>query len=297
MVEPLVDRHFLERLERLTLQWQRSFHGLVGGHNPSKFAGAGQEFLDHRNFHSGDDLRAVNWRAYMRFERFFLKTFQVEPRVPVRLLLDVSASMGAGASSEAIAKFDYARKLAAALIYIGLVRLDSMVIQPFGERMLQPFLASGGRHRFQPAEAFLRELSCEGTTQFQELARQYLNVYPQRGLSIVISDFLDDGQCYRALQYMADFGHELVIVQLWTPEDREPSAMGEVELIDSESGMHRTLCIDDRARREYVAAFDDHCHELQKIAQRNGGRYTGLSTTTPLDEALFGSMTAVAAAT
>src|SRR4051794_16429198 len=77
MQEPLVDHHFLERLERLTLHWQKSFNGLVGGRKPSRFAGAGQEFLDHRNFHTGDDLRAVNWRAYMRFERFFLKTFQV----------------------------------------------------------------------------------------------------------------------------------------------------------------------------------------------------------------------------
>src|SRR5665811_1275615 len=90
---PLLDREFLEKLERLTIHWQRSFAGLVGGHNRSRFPGSGQEFLDHRNFHHGDDLRAVNWRAYMRLEKLFLKMFQVEPRVPVRLLLDTSASM------------------------------------------------------------------------------------------------------------------------------------------------------------------------------------------------------------
>ena len=61
---PLLDREFLEKLERLTIHWQKSFAGLVGGHNKSRFPGAGQEFLDHRNFHQGDDLRAVNWRAY-----------------------------------------------------------------------------------------------------------------------------------------------------------------------------------------------------------------------------------------
>src|ERR1700719_2802149 len=55
---PLLDREFLEKLERLTIHWQKSFAGLVGGHNTSRFAGAGQEFLDHRNFHHGDDLRA-----------------------------------------------------------------------------------------------------------------------------------------------------------------------------------------------------------------------------------------------
>src|SRR5690349_2278622 len=90
---PLLDRAFLEKLERLTIHWQRSFPGLVGGHNRSRFAGSGQEFLDHRNFHHGDDLRAVNWRAYLRFEVPFLKMFQVEPRVPVRVLSDISDSM------------------------------------------------------------------------------------------------------------------------------------------------------------------------------------------------------------
>src|SRR6201992_1117600 len=116
---PLLDREFLEKLERLTIHWQKSFARLGGGHNFSRFAGAGQEFLDHRNFHHGDDLRAVNWRAYMRLEKLFLKMFQVEPRVPVRMLLDCSASMTAYKG----VKFDYARKLAAALSYVGLVRL------------------------------------------------------------------------------------------------------------------------------------------------------------------------------
>ncbi len=110
MPAPLIDRDFLERLERLTLHWKKSFPGLVGGHNASRFAGSGQEFLDHRNFHHGDDLRAVNWRAYMRLEKLFLKMFQVEPRVPVRLLLDISASMTAGSSPAQPTKFDYAKK-------------------------------------------------------------------------------------------------------------------------------------------------------------------------------------------
>ena len=72
MPEPLLDTRFLERLERLTIQWQNSLPGLVGGHNTSRFAGAGQEFLDHRQFHHGDDLRAVNWRAFLRLEKLAL---------------------------------------------------------------------------------------------------------------------------------------------------------------------------------------------------------------------------------
>jgi uncharacterized protein (DUF58 family) len=290
MAEPLVDRSFLERLERLTLQWQKSFNGLVGGHNTSRFSGPGQEFLDHRNFHQGDDLRAVNWRAFMRFEKLFLKMFQVEPRVPVRLLIDVSASMTAGSSPKHMNKFDYARKLAAALVYVGLVRLDSILLQPFSARLFDPFLASGGRHRFQTAENFLRGLAPGGKTNYLETARQFLSEYPQRGLVIFISDFLDDSDCFRPLQYVADFGHELLFIQLWGEEDRTPTGQGEVELHDAESGAQLKIALDDHARQSYTAAFDEHAAALRKLAARNGGRYAGISTAMPLEEAMFGPL-------
>src|SRR5258708_20723981 len=120
----LLDRQFLEKLERLTIHWEKSFWGRVAGHTSSRFAGGGQEFLDHRHFHHGDDLRAVNWRAYMRLEKLFLKMFQIEPRVPVRMLLDTTASMTAPSEQ----KFEYARKLAAALCYVALVRPDKTSI-------------------------------------------------------------------------------------------------------------------------------------------------------------------------
>src|SRR5436189_9229 len=114
----LLDRQFLEKLERLTIHWEKSFSGLVGGHNSSRFAGGGQEFLDHRHFHHGDDLRAVNWRAYMRLEKLFLKMFQIEPRVPGRMLLDTRASMSATSEQ----KFEYAQKRAASLCYVAPVK-------------------------------------------------------------------------------------------------------------------------------------------------------------------------------
>lgn len=290
MPDPLVDRHFLERLERLTLHWQKSFNGLVGGHNISRFSGPGQEFLDHRSFHQGDDLRAVNWRVYMRFEKLFLKMFQTEPRVPVRMLLDTSASMTAGSPPGDPTKFDYARKLAAALVYVGLVRLDSILLQPFSSRLLDRCPSGGGRHRFQPAENFLRGLKPGGRTDYFELSRQYLTRYPQRGLTIVISDFLDDADCFRPLQYIADFGHELLLIQLWGEEDRHPSGQGEVELMDAESHATLKLTFDDRARRAYTEAFDAHSNELKRLALRNGGRYVGLPTHSSLEEAMFGPL-------
>ncbi len=286
MVQPLIDTPMLEKLERLTIQWQKSHPGLVGGHNTSRFAGAGQEFLDHRNFTHGDDLRAVNWRAYLRLEKLFLKMFQLEPRIPVRVLLDISQSMTTGAAS----KFDYSRKLAAALCYVGLVRLDAICLQPFSTKLHDAFTASGGRHRFQPAVNFLSALKPGGQTGFLPAARAFLARYPQPGLVLVISDFLDDGDCEKPLQYLADFGHELMLLHVWADEDREPPWDGELELEDAETGEHLELAFDAEARARYTAEFDAYAGELERVALRNSGRYVGLSTSVPLEQAVFGSL-------
>ncbi len=287
---PLIDQKFLEKLERLALYWQKSFPGLVGGRNPSRFSGPGQEFLDHRNFHHGDDLRAINWRAYMRLEKLFLKMFQVEPRIPVRLLLDTSSSMSTGEGSAG--KFQFARRLTAVLSYVGLVRLDTICLQPFREHLGDAFTCSGGRHRFLPAVNFLTNLETGGRTSYMDVVRQFASKYPQRGLVIIVSDFLDPEDPERPLQYLADFGHELMLVHVWAPEDREPPWDGQFDLVDAESGEHVEMDLDRNARASYTAAFDDYARTLQKVAQRNGGRYVGISTGVPLEDAVFGSLLA-----
>jgi len=283
---PILNREFLEKLERLTLHWQKSFAGLVGGHNRSRFAGAGQEFLDHRNFHHGDDLRAVNWRAYLRLEKLFLKMFQVEPRVPVRLLVDTSESMTAGGSD----KFDYARRLAGALCYVGMVRLDSIEIHTFSDRLGRRFLCTGGRHRFGPVLECLGAMEAGGRTDFFAVVREFISAYSQRGLIIAISDFLDDQGCERALQYLADFGHELMVVQIWSEEDRTPPWDGDLELQDAETGGHMKVQFDQSARVRYTQAFDAYADSIQKLALRSGGRYVGVSTAQLVEEVMFGPL-------
>ena len=290
MPDPIIDRQLLEKLERLTIQWQKSFRGIVGGHNTSRYSGPGQEFLDHRNFHQGDDLRAVNWRAYMRLEKLFLKMFQTEPRTPIRLLLDASASMAAGEPGGLLSKFDYARRLAAALVYVGLVRHDTILLQPFHEKFDDPFLASGGRHKFGPAVDFLSALEPQGPSSFLQVARWSVNAWPRPGLLVIISDFLDEVDVLKPLQYLADFGHELLILQLWTPFDRDPAYDGEVMVTDAETGNRLELSLNAEARERYTDAFERHAGQIEDLAMRSGGRYAGIQTTVPLEEAIFNSL-------
>jgi uncharacterized protein (DUF58 family) len=287
--EPLVDRLLLEKLERLTLHWQRSFPGLIGGHNTSRFAGSGLEFLDHRNFHHGDDLRAVNWRAYMRLEKLFLKMFQIEPRVPVRMLVDTSKSMTTGEPS----KFLYARRLAAAMCYVGLVKLDTITIQPFSSKLHDSFICGGGRHRFMPAADYLQALTpAEGPSDFLACSKAFIGKYVGRGLLIVISDFLDDQDCVKPLQYLADYGHELMLLQVYAQEDRVPPWKGELDLEDAETGQHVELSFDNAALKQYTAAFDAYTETIQRLALRNNGRFASVSTSMPVEEAIFGPIVA-----
>ncbi|MBZ5728534.1 MAG: DUF58 domain-containing protein [Acidobacteriia bacterium] len=286
---PLLDREFLEKLERLTIHWQKSFAGLVGGHNRSRFPGAGQEFLDHRNFHHGDDLRAVNWRAYLRLEKLFLKMFQVEPRVPVRMLVDLSASMTAHGGE----KFAYARRLAAALCYVGLVRLDSIEIHGFSNRLGQRIFSTGGRHRFPGVMDGLSAMEPGGATDYLAVVREFIGTYSQRGLVVIVSDFLDDNGCERALQYLCDFGHELMLLQIWADEDRTPPWLGELELRDAETGAGLKLDFDESARRRYTRDFDEYGAAIQTMALRSGGRYVGMATSQPLENVVFGDLVRV----
>ncbi len=281
-----IERAFLERLERLTIHWQKSFPGVVGGHNASRFSGPGQEFLDHRNFSSGDDLRAVNWRAYMRLEKLFLKLFQIEPRVPIRLFLDASESMSLGN------KWDYARRVAAAITYVGLVRLDAMQLIPFREELEEGISCGGGRHRFSPVADFLVPLEAKGKTDFSRVVREFLGSNRQRGLVIVISDFLGEEDWLKPLQYLADFGHELTLIQIWDDDERTPNAEGDLEITEVESGKQVKLTFDVRARGQYTAAFDEYCEALRRLALRNQGRYAGLPTSTSVEDAVFGSLVA-----
>jgi uncharacterized protein (DUF58 family) len=289
----LIDNEFLERLERLAIHWQKSLPGLVGGHNASRFAGSGQEFLDHRQFHHGDDVRDVNWRAFMRLEKLFLKMFQLEPRIPVRIMLDTSKSMltgGVNSGETGPSKFDYARKLAAALCYVGLVRLESICLVPFSGALGDPLVISGGRHRIQPAVRFLTSLTAAGSTNFLEVVRQFISRYPQRGVVFVISDFLDDADSEKPLQYLADFGHEVILTQIWAESDREPPWDGELELEDAETGKVVQIPFGADVRGTYTAAFDQYSARLRDVALRNGGRYVGLSTAVAVEDAVFGPL-------
>ena len=288
----LLSRVTLERLERLTIRWSQSFQGRIGGDVVSRYPGVGHEFLDHRHFQRGDDLRAVNWRAFMRLERLFLKLFRSEPRIPVRILIDTSESMACGGRGTSDSKFAYACRLAAALCYVGLVRLETIVLQPFGSDLAESFRAHGGRLRYALAARYISSLETGGTTSFQRPVRDYLMKYRVPGLTFVLSDFLDPSGSHIPLEHLANQGHEVHLLHLAGPADREPPWRGDLELHDAESGALLYVSLDDASVREYTEAYDHFCAELERNAIRSRAHYLQISTVTSLEQALFRQMPA-----
>jgi len=122
------------------------------------------------------------------------------------------------------------------------------------------------------------------------VVREFISDYSQRGVVIIISDFLDDSGCDKALGYLADFGHELMLLQIWADEDRRPPWMGELDLRDAETGAAMKLDIDEVARDRYTNAFDEYGRELERMAWRSGGRYAGIATSQPLETVIFGEL-------
>ena len=187
-------------------------------------------------------------------------------------------------------EFDYARRLAGALCYVGMVRLDGIELHPFAGKLGRRHLCTGGRHRFGPVLDSLGAMEAGGRTDFLAVMREFISRYSQRGLVIVISDFLDDQGCERALQFLADFGHELMLLQIWSEQDRTPPWDGELELEDAETGGRLKVQFDPAARLRYTQAFDDYAGIIRKLALRNTGRYAGVTTAQPVEEVVFGPL-------
>jgi hypothetical protein len=151
-------------------------------------------------------------------------------------------------------------------------------------------ISTGGRHRFFSVMNGLSAFQASGATDYLASVKEFIGAYSQRGLVIVISDFLDDQSCEKALQYLTDYGHELMLLQIWADEDRVPPWTGELELRDAETGAGMKLDFDDDARQRYTRAFDEYSAGLQTMAMRSRGRYAGVATSQSLESVIFGDL-------
>lgn len=284
----LLDREFLKTLEQVTLLCRTNLSGVVGPEHRSRTRGPGMEFADYRRYSFGDDPRSLDWSAYLRFGKLFLKIYETEQHIPVRILMDCSASMEFGDGGES--KFLYAQRLAATFAYLALLHLDTTAVIPFADRLKKPLVVSGGRDRLWPVLQFLSEQKCAGTTEVFNSVKEFLGNFPSRGIVFLVSDFFDEEGCTRAVELLRSAGHDFVLVQVHSAEEQHPSVSGELILEDAETGAHRTVECSPQSAALYEHKFQEFSARLRRLAIRNGGRYARAVTNISYQEFVLRSL-------
>ena len=184
----LFDSDFPKKLEYLSLVSRRVFRGRLLAQRRTKQLGGGIEFADRREYTPGDDLRYLDWNVYAKFGDLLLKRFQEEEDLHVYILLDASKSMDCGSPN----KFDYARRIAAALAYIALADLDRVSILAYADKLLDVLPLTRGKDRVLSILKFLENIKTGGaSTDLATVAKSLVNRAQRTGLVVIISDLYD----------------------------------------------------------------------------------------------------------
>lgn len=288
----LLDAEFLKKLERLSVATKRPLPGTLQGEKRSPRRGSSVEFADFREYAPGDDVRYVDWKAYARLERLFLKIFVEEEDLAIHLLLDASQSMGfgntsaKGATAAPLTKFDYARKVAAALGYVGLVRYDRVHVAGFAQTLGRRVPVLRSRTAVPTLFDYLERLRPGGQTDFSHALRNYALRASGTGVCVVLSDFFDPNWEKGVHALLARRFH-VVLLQVLSPEEVTPNLAGDLRLVDSETGEAREISVTPDLLSKYEEALAGFCGRLSEIAHKHGMDYLQVTTDAPIEDLLL----------
>jgi uncharacterized protein (DUF58 family) len=284
MAGSLLDKEFLQRLEYLYIVTRELFLGHVSAERLSRKFGVGMEFADYRAYTSGDDYRYIDWAAYARRDDLLIKLFTEERANHIYLVLDASRSMTVGNPE----KLFFAKKIAAALGYIGLANLDPVTVVSFHERLRDDGHMFQGRGRLRHMLATLEEIAPGGTnTSLGTTMRELVRRFPSHGLVVVISDFLDREGYEETVRLLHYHRFELVAVQVNDREELEPTATGDLEMIDSETLERTIVRVTPGAIAEYKARINAHYAELARLCKLLHRGHLPVLTDTPFENVIF----------
>lgn len=289
----LFDSEFLKRLEYLSLVSRRVFRGQLLAQRRTKQLGGGIEFADHREYAPGDDLRYVDWYIFARYNELLLKRFQEEEDLHVYIMLDASQSMDFGDPN----KFDYARKIAAALAYIALADLDRVSILAYSDQVHSVLPLTRGKDRILSVFKYLDSLKTSGTsTNLLGAAKTLVHRAQRTGLVLVVSDLFDQDGFRNGVDMLRHRRFEPHVIQLHTDEEANPGRLGDVELEEIETGERRKITITERKLKQYQELFVDFLDKIDAYCRMYSMGFTRSTTDLPFDELILRMMRASAVA-
>ncbi len=270
----------LKKLDALSLQARKAFTGASKGEKRSTKRGSSVEFADFRQYNAGDDIRRIDWNAYARFDKLFLKMFLEEEDLDLSLFIDASASMQFGEPT----KLRAASQIAGALGYVGLANFDRVSAAFFGEKLRAQMPPSRGKTAVPQLFRFLDTQEAVGKADFSLVCKRAALQAKRSGIAVVISDFLFADGYQTGLKTLAARGFETTVIQLLSREELEPSLIGDFKLVDVEDKTIKEVSISGSLLRAYKKNLDDYTSELRKFCLRYGMNYVLAPGDAPAEE-------------
>lgn len=280
-----VDQDFMRQLERLELVVRKSAVGKTSGERRSIKKGRSVEFADFRDYAPGDDTRLVDWNAYARLERLFLKLYLEEQEATVNLLLDASGSMSWGEA--AADKGLFARWVAAAIGYLALRAYDRVAVGALADDLVGYLRPVRGMASLWRLWEFIEGAKGDGLTHLARSVRSCGRFITGPGVTILISDFLAPTGYQEALDYLLFLKQEVTVVQVLAPDELQPALSGDLRLIDRESGASCEVSVTPGLLRAYRRRLEGFREELSGFCLTRGISFISISSATRLEEALF----------
>ena len=276
----LFDDEFQRKLEMLALVSRRVFAGRLRAERRSKKKGSGIEFADHRDYVAGDDFRSVDWNVYQRFGKLLVRLYEEEEDLSIYLIVDCSTSMAFGDRK----KFDQARRLCAALAYVGLANLDRVTVVGVNDGVVSRMPTTRGKGRIFKVFEFLSRLEPQGTTDLGTALKTFVAQHKRRGLAVLFSDLYDPAGFEAGINILRFNKFEPYVVELVDPAEARPALKGDVRIYDCETGEERELTITDGMLDKMARAVSDYRASIERFCAQKQVPYFPADVNTPFDE-------------
>lgn len=280
-MEKVFDQEFYKKLEAISLKTRMTITEGAAGGRKSKAKGSSVEFSDFREYTPGDDFRRIDWNAYGRFDRLFLRLFMEEREALLNIFCDYSKSMDFGEKN----KGAMALRIAGILSYLALSNLDRVALNRLHGNTIVPSSSFMGKSSFQKALQFLEAGNFTRNTSIAEsIKRKDLK---SRGISVVISDFFTSGSIDELIKYLAFKKQQIILIQVLTEEEVTPQIGGQVRLVDSETGEEMNLTITPKLLKTYELKLKSLQSGIKASVKKYGGAFFQISTSDSLEKIVF----------
>jgi uncharacterized protein (DUF58 family) len=276
----LLPPDLLAQLERLELVTRKVFRGRMKGERRSKRKGQSVEFADFRGYVPGDDLRSLDWNLYARLDKLIVKLFLEEEDLHFYTLIDASASMDFGSPT----KLQYAKQLAAALSFIGLVRADRVRIETLGQSLQQRGPALRGRKSVWRMLDYLNGIEPGEPASLAAGVKNFCLRNPGKGVVVLISDLMDKNGFEAGLRYLVAQQMDVYVIQVLSQEELEPDVKGDLKLVDCEDQDEAEISVSAPLLARYKATLNAFTSGAKEFCAKRGMNYLLANNQTPVKD-------------